>query len=137
MTFVFNIREVIDMKIFNSNNIQLLKKSLDVYGKQHEAIAKNIANANNPDYSRVKTDFSDVLKTNVQGQMRVTHSKHISQTNEPLRFSAGNEESTKEKVDMSVEMGELAENQIRFDFVSRTLTRAYRALNMSITGRSS
>ena len=50
MTFVFNIREVIDMKIFNSKHIQLLKKSLDVYGKQHEAIAKNIANANNPDY---------------------------------------------------------------------------------------
>jgi flagellar basal-body rod protein FlgB len=125
------------MKIFNSKNIQLLKKSLDVYEKQHEAIAKNIANANNAEYTRVKTDFSDVLKTNVQGKMRVTNSKHINQMSEPLRISAGNENSTKERVDMSKEMGELAENQIRFDFVSRTLARAYRALNMSITGRSS
>jgi len=38
------------MKIFNTQGLQLVKKSLNVYTKQHEAIAKNIANANNDDY---------------------------------------------------------------------------------------
>lgn len=123
------------MKIFNTKQINLVKKSLDVYQRQHEAIAKNIAHANDPDYNRVKTDFSQVLKSSLSGPMRVTNEKHISQTFEPLRKSS--ESSEAERVDVSADMGALAENQIKYEFASRALSRIYRGLNLSITGRSS
>lgn len=123
------------MKIFNTQQIDLVKKSLDVYQKQHEAIAKNIAHANDPDYKRVKSDFSSVLKSSLSSPMRVTNEKHIAQTLEPLRKSRDQEEDG--RVDVSADMGALAENQIKYEFASRALSRIYRSLNLSITGRSS
>jgi flagellar basal-body rod protein FlgB len=124
------------MKIFNTNSIQLLKKSLDVYSKQHEAIAKNIANANNDAYSRTDTDFSKVLQHDLDRNLKVTNKKHIQSSNTPAQKSPS-EMSKKEKVDVNREMGELAENQIRYDFAARVLNRKYRSLSQSITGRIS
>ena len=124
------------MNILSSKNIQLYKKALDVYEKQHEAIAKNIANANNPEFKKLKTDFSDVLESNMEGKMRTTDSRHIAQIAEPLRKSADNAGAKEPEIDVSVEMGDLAENQIRYQFVTRALAKTYQALNMSITGRN-
>jgi len=39
-------------------------------------------------------------------------------------------------VDISEEMGKLAENQIRYDFSTRVLQRAYRGIFAAITGRT-
>jgi flagellar basal-body rod protein FlgB len=122
------------MKIFNTRYLNLTKKSLDVYSKQHEAIAKNIANANVPEYRRLKTDFSQSLKT-VHGQsLRMSDSRHIGAAEQPERSDV---EKDNKSVNISQEMSELAVNQIRFDFISRVLNRTYRKLNTSITGRSS
>ena len=120
------------MKIFNTENISLLKKSLDVYGKQHEAIAKNIANANNPEYQRTETDFSRMLKNNIERKLRTTDSRHIG---EPKTPPAKGTEKNREEIDLSREMGELAENQIRYDFSARMLQKTYQLLNISIKGR--
>lgn len=122
------------MKIFQTAKIQLIKKSLDVYERQHAAIAKNIANANTENYNRVKTDFSDVLKQDLDRTLKVTHPKHISESKTPDRMSGMGKD---DKVDMSKEMGELAQNQIRYDFSARALAKAYRGLNLSIVGRNS
>ncbi len=122
------------MKIFNTQGLQLVKKSLNVYTKQHEAIAQNIANANNDDYKRVSTDFSKMLKQDLERGLKTTHSQHISvsTTPEPKHFPG-----SKEKVDLSQEMGQLAENQIRYDFAARALARKYKGLSAAITGRNS
>ncbi len=121
------------MKIFSTRNMQLLKKSLDVYTKQHEAISKNVANANDPDYKRVDADFSKSLKAANERTLKVTNKRHIADTKTPDRIFS---KDGKGKVDISKEMGGLAENQIRFDFASRALNRMYRSLNLSITGRN-
>jgi len=42
-----------------------------------------------------------------------------------------------EHVDVSKEMGQLAINQIRFDFSTNVLRRSYKGLNTSITGKVS
>lgn len=122
------------MKIFNAQGLQLVKKSLNVYTKQHEAIAKNIANANNDDYKRVSTDFSKMLKQNIERGLKTTRSRHISvsTTPEPKHFPG-----SKEKVDLSQEMGQLAENQIKYDFAARALKRRYKDISAAITGRNS
>ncbi len=121
------------MKIFELPNIQLLKKSLDVYSRQHEAIAQNIAHANDDDYKRVKTDFGDVLKKDLSRRLKVTDPRHIVESTSPEPHGLPTKEA---KVDMSQEMGELAVNQIKYDFVARNLTRNYQMLNTGITGRS-
>ncbi len=121
------------MKIFETPNLGLLKKSLDVYTAQHEAIAKNIANADNPDYKRVNTDFSQVLKTNMSGKLKVDNPRHIGNP-KPVESKA-DEKSKDTQVDITREMASLAENQIRFEFASRVLSINYRMLNTSITGQ--
>jgi len=122
------------MKIFQTDKIQLVKKSLDVYEHQHAAIAKNIANANTDNFNRVKTDFSDILKKDLDRTLKVTHAKHISESKTPDRMSGM---GLDDKVDVSKEMGELAQNQIHYDFSARVLAKSYRGLNLSIVGRNS
>ena len=122
------------MKIFNTQNISLLKKSLDVYGKQHDAIARNIANVNNPDHKRAETDFSKMLKNNIERTLKITDPRHIA---EPKAHAVkGPAENIKEEIDLSREMGELAVNQIRYDFSARMLQKNYQLINISIKGRN-
>ncbi len=120
------------MKIFDSEKIQLYKKALNVYDKQHKAIAQNVAHAHDNNYRPVKTDFSDQLQTAVAEKLRKTDPRHFDSRG-PGEFPSL--EKTKERVDLNKEMGNLAVNQIRFDFVSRLLNRAYKSLNTSITGK--
>lgn len=123
------------MKIFNSSKLQLYKKALDVHSRQHEAIAKNVAHANDINFKRVKTDFSEELKVAVTQKLKTTDARHIQGagvSENKLAMSGENE-----SVDMNTEMGELAVNQIRFEFVTNVLRKAYRGLNTSITGRTS
>lgn len=120
------------MKIFETPNIQLLKKSLDVYSKQHEAIAQNIMHANDDTYNRAKTDFGSILKNDLSRRLKVTDPRHISESSVPEPHGL----HTKQKVDISQEMGELAVNQLKYDFAARNLNRNYQLLNTSITGRN-
>jgi len=122
------------MRIFNFKQLNLTKKSLDVYSRQHEAIAKNIASANDPAYLRLKTDFSESLKSIQNQQLKTSDPRHFSSSDQPERSGS---ESREGPVNISQEMSELAVNQIRFDFVGRVLNRTYRKLNTSITGRTS
>ena len=59
------------MKIFDIPKLQLLKQSLNVYDKQHQAIAKNIAHANDENYKKVDTDFSSVLKSASDSKLKI------------------------------------------------------------------
>ncbi|RLD12375.1 flagellar basal body rod protein FlgB [candidate division KSB1 bacterium] len=120
------------MKIFDTQALGLLKKSLDVYTAQHEAIAKNIANADNPDYKRANTDFSQVLKTNMNAHLKVDNPRHIGNP-KPVESKA-DEKSKDTQVDVTREMASLAENQIRYEFASRVLSINYRVLGISIKG---
>ncbi len=121
------------MKIFNTEKIQLFKKALNVYYKQHKAIAQNVAHAHDNTYRPVKTDFSEQLQTAVAEKLKKTDPRHLNSRG-PGEFPSL--EKTRERVDLNKEMGVLAENQIRFDFVSRILSRTYKSLNTSITGRT-
>ena len=122
------------MKIFNTNKIQLMKQAMNVYQKEHEAIAKNVANASNPGFNRVNTDFSKELQTATNATLKTTNDKHIAVSqfeNGPF----GKADETGEKVDLAEEMTDLGVNQIKFDFIARVLKKAYNGLDASITGR--
>ena len=122
------------MKLFDSAKIQLYKKALDINVRQHEAIAKNVANANDINYKRVKTDFSDQLHTAVTGKLKRTDPRHLDIDGSVDRSPANEQE--KERVDINKEMADLAVNQIRFEFTSNVLKKSYKSLNESITGKT-
>ncbi len=124
------------MKVFNTENISLIKRALDVYNRQHEAIAKNVAHANDKDYRAAKTDFSELLHTAGARTLKTSSEKHLPGSEAPSASSGFHRDGTGEPVDIPEEMGKLAENQIRYHFVTRALTHAYRKLNSSITGKT-
>ncbi len=119
------------MKVLETAVMQLSKRALDVYNKQHQAIAENVAQANVPDYKRKKTEFSELLVGEISTRLKTTQAKHFSESS----YTPISKDETEDKVDISQEMGYLAENQIKFDFAARALNKMYRKLTMSITGR--
>ena len=122
------------MKLFETPKLNLLKRSLDIYDRQHQAIAKNIANANNENYKKVNTDFSSVLKSKSDSRLKVSDNRHINPSSKPEEFSS-KEKKAVGKVDFTEEMGNLAVNQIKFDFSARVLRRLYDGIGLSIRGR--
>ena len=128
------------MKINNLKHNLILKRALNVFQRQNEAIAKNIKNVNKPNYKRVNTDFSQDLTTATselqyqQKSLRTSHERHLDEgppweSKLPIKGSDGTE------VDLPIEMAELAENQIKYEFTTRMLNRLYRGISTSITGR--
>jgi len=123
------------MNLFNNAKINLIKQSLDVYEKQHEGLAKNIAHAHDLNYKPVRTDFSTELEQSMVHQLMKTDSRHMDPSSQNNKAALPGQEPA--HVDLSEQMGELAINQIRFDFGTNVLRRAYKGLNISITGRVS
>ena len=123
-------------KILSSGQPQLLKKALDVYQKQHEAISKNVANASNDNYKRTNTDFTSELQQvqSSNAELKTTNPKHISSNDNST--SLLNEKKEGNTVDITREMGLLAENQIKYEFATRALSRMYKGISNSITGKT-
>jgi len=113
-----------------------MEKALDVYVKQNKAIAQNVANAGNPDYKRINTDFSQVLKSaSSQSKLKVTNKRHISSSGLIGNINFDEKRGGGGKVNITKEMADLAENQIRHELVTQTLNRYYNALKTSISGK--
>ena len=78
-----------------------LKKALNIYQKQHEAISKNVSNASNENFKRVNTDFSAQLDDvqNTTSSLKTTDVKHISGSNTEYTIDIPSSKmSTKEKL---------------------------------------
>ncbi len=122
------------MKLFDVPKVNLIKRSLDVYDKQHQAISKNIAHANDKNYQRVDTDFSRVLKSASDSNIKITNAKHIIPSGNQENFSSKKNKAGG-SVEFTQEMGDLAVNQIKFEFSARMLRRFYEGIGTSIRGR--
>ena len=120
------------MKIFNTDSGVLLKRSLDLLMRHHQNLAENVANMNVAGYRRKPTRFLDELsQAQRQTGLRATNSRHIVPDPEdrlPPEWEQGPVQLTREMVD-------LAQNQIRYDFSARILRRKFQGLTQSITGR--
>ncbi|RKY52805.1 MAG: flagellar basal body rod protein FlgB [Candidatus Neomarinimicrobiota bacterium] len=124
------------INLFNTKQEKLMEKALDVYVKQNKAIAQNVANAGNPDYKRINTDFSQVLKSaSSQSKLKVTNKRHISSSGLIGNINFDEKRGGGGKVNITKEMADLAENQIRHELVTQTLNRYYNALKTSISGK--
>jgi len=122
------------MKIVDHAPVELLKRSLTVYSKQQGAIAENVANADNPNFRRLDTDFSEILQGVQESRLATTSARHLPGSTTSTIHLQDNEE---ERVDINTEMADLAVNQIHFEFSAQALRRMYSGILSSISGRSS
>ena len=122
-------------KILSNGQPQLLKKALNIYQKQHEAISKNVSNASNDNFKRVNTDFSSQLNDvqNTSSSLKTSNAKHLPGSNNE---NSNSNDSSEGSVDITREMGLLAENQIKYEFATRALSRMYKGISTSITGKT-
>lgn len=120
------------------SQINLFNRALDASWMKNEAISNNIANANTPNYKKEVVEFEDVLKRAMgtgQVPMARTHEKHMPLVNNITPSITKDEASFRKdgnSVNIDTEMAELAENQIRYETLTRQLNSQMKRLRMSI-----
>ena len=120
------------MKIFNTQPTVLLKRSLDVLMRHNRNIAENVSNLNVEGYERKPTRFLDELsEAHRRTIMKISDSRHIV----PDPTDILPPEWERGPVEITREMSDLAQNQIRYDFSSRVMRRKFEGLTRAITGR--
>ncbi len=126
-----------ETKLLTTAYTNLLKKATHVYGEQHAAIAKNVANVNTDNYKRINTDFSEKLQSAVNNSgVKTSREKHIAHSSWGGESQIGDVENPEGTVDLAREMTDLSVNQIRFEFVTRALARHYSGISTAIAGRN-
>ena len=102
-----NVFDNMFSKILSNGQPQLLKKALNIYQKQHEAISKNVSNASNDNFKRVNTNFSSQLNDvqNSTSSLKTSSAKHLSGLNTE---NSNSNDSSEDSVDITREMGLLA-----------------------------
>ncbi len=127
------------MKInpFQTQSVKVFQEALKLYQKQFQSISKNIANVNNPNYVREATDFKSTMESlQSSDKMKTTSDKHIHNPKFYTEPSPVNSEDKTTSVDLTKEMTELAENQVKYEFATRYLSRKFTYLHQAVTGRS-
>jgi flagellar basal-body rod protein FlgB len=123
-----------------------MNKALDAYSLRMTTSAKNIANANTTGYKPERVKFEELFKEQMAIQGTQTNERHI-----PVgRLPEGNNElaerivpvtelmkSGENNFDIDKEMAEVAETQIRYQFVSQSLSKHFKTLSAAITGNAS
>lgn len=142
------------MKLFEKTNIPLMSDALNAYAVRHKVIASNIANIGTPGYRAKAVEFEGVLSDAMAASEAPappvkTDVRHLSLNGGPDgsagpriveaaddRFSAEDNKSGINDVDIDVEMAEMAKNQIRFKYVSRLIGESFRGIQKSIRGQA-
>lgn len=121
------------------NKINLFDKALTASWMKNQAISNNISNVNTPNYKRETVDFEDVLRnaaSNQNGPMVKTHDKHMSVSNSVTPTIIKDDSTAFRKdgnnVNVDTEMAELAENQIRYEAITKQLNDTLKRLRISI-----
>ncbi len=121
------------------NKINILNQSLTASWLKNQAISNNISNVNTPNYKRETVNFEEILKRNMDARsipINKTHDKHMSLQNgaSPLieKDSSTSFRKDGNNVNIDIEMAELAENQIKYNALTRQLNDTFKRLRMSI-----
>jgi len=137
------------MKVDNflfRDRVPLMNKALDAYAQRMTISAKNIANVNTVGYKPERVRFEELFQEQVVSiQGAKTSEKHIPAGRNPNpnaeltdREIPGPEimQSGENDVNIDKEMAEIAQTQIRFQFVSQSAGRYFKQLSAAITGNT-
>jgi flagellar basal-body rod protein FlgB len=136
------------MKIENflfKEKLPLMNKALDTYSLRMTTAAKNIANVNTVGYKPQKVEFEKLFQEQMALTGAKTDEKHIpvgpnpDPSGELIDRKIPIPEavmSGENDVNVDKEMAEVAQTQIRFQFVSQSMSKHFKQLNAAITGNS-
>ncbi len=131
------------MPLFESENITLLAKYLDVETLRQKLVAQNIANISTPGYKRLNLRFEDCLqdalnpdKMNMETSLE-NHISNIPDVNklEPFVEKDNTSETRADlnNVNLEHEMTILSANTIQYNLVMQRLTGSLQQLSYVIT----
>lgn len=120
-------------------NIDLFNKSLSASWMRNKAISNNIANVNTPNYKREDVSFEDVLKRSLDKnsiKLQTSDSRHIDFTSNLTPIYTKDSDTAFRKdgnnVNIDTEMAKLAENQIKYNALTRQLNDTFKRIKMAI-----
>lgn len=106
---------------------------------RNSAIAANIANIDTPGYKAVDVSFKSALE-NAGVTMARTNSRHLTPDGFPAGFDVveigGDPRRDGNDVNIDHEMVKLAQNQLEYRFLARSMARRFNKLREAITGRA-
>ena len=128
--------------------LPLLNRALDAYALRQRTIAKNIANSTSVNYRPENVKFEELFhQPQVVASGSLTNEQHIPigiKDRNDLEPEVGQTPIPKPEiffsgeshVNIDKEMADLAQNQIKFRFASRTIKSYFTTLQNAITGMS-
>ncbi len=127
------------------SRVPIMNRALDAYSLRLRTISKNITNVNSPHYRPEMVKFEEFFhKQEVVLKGHRSSDRHIpiGQSPDDVEGEVNNAPvpepeiyfSGETHVNIDKEMSNLAQNQIRFQFVSQQMARHFRGLSSSITG---
>lgn len=111
------------MNITESSHSQLLAKTLDAYSLRQKITASNIANADTPGYKRHEVHFEKAL-------LEARNNRGTQEVQDVVPSIV----ETDEEVVLEDELLEQADNQLRFQLVTRALRHHFSMVQQGITG---
>jgi flagellar basal-body rod protein FlgB len=126
---------------FEDNNMRTMERFLDLSVQRQGLIGANVANIDTPGYKTVDVDFEKELQTAVDGpqiSLGVTNPRHIPVVPSARRSGAVKEvagltmRNDQNNVNIDREMGEVANNAMKFSMVAQLLLGKFRTLKAAI-----
>jgi len=116
-----------------SGSIETMRQALSLRQERQGLIQSNVANYETPGYTVQDFKFAKVMESVMsgQGELARTHSQHMQldavEASKTREFS-----EAKRPVDLDEEMVKLAENQLMYQVVARTVTKKFEGLRYAI-----
>lgn len=130
--------------MYNLNGVNILNKAMDAYWARNNAITKNIANSETPNYKRKTVEFENMLKEALNSDSQFEMGKKSIESNdrvnlEELRYKIKEDLQTKTRldgnnVDIDVEMAKLTQNTIRYNTATQQTGVYFRRMKNVIKG---
>jgi len=125
------------------SSIDILSQMMGVSTIRHKVHSNNIANINTPNYKRQIVSFEEELRKAVSTNkdtlpLKITNSRHIV-TNLNIEPKILEDKTTSLKtdnnnVDLDMELALLAENTIKFNVLTQSLSKQFGLLRSAIRG---
>ncbi|MGM0587476.1 MAG: flagellar basal body rod protein FlgB [Bacteroidota bacterium] len=109
------------MKLIDTQHSRLLEKAMDAYAMRQKSIASNVSNIDTPGYKRLEVSFEDKLK----------EAQEMGLSNNMDKVEAEVRETDAKPI-LEDELMEMADNQLRFRTVSKSVRHSFGLLRQAI-----
>ena len=125
-------------RLFGGDNFLAQTRALDASALRHQTIAHNLANANTPNFKRQEVQFETQLAQTLDAGKRSGPKFGASPVSEVqarlVTISNTSSKADGNNVNLELESAHLAENALRFEVLSQSVTGYFSGLKNVING---